>query len=185
MRLSGIINRNRSHARVRTLECNQIWWTTCCSTFFYIFNFLSKWSNPGLFPFIFGPFKQTIQFLQQLNVQKCHVYPVYSERIWTHDLSNISHLPLPLDQESRPFCHPWSIFNEHEKLSQKYQNMASVERAKNVSMVAKIDKLDNANLAHFLPQGQNALACYCLTQAKLHSVYSSYLIVSYIKFSTR
>ena len=63
--------------------------------------------------------------------------------------------------------------------------MASVERAKNVSMVAKIDKLDNANLAHFLPQGQNALACYCLTQAKLHSVYSSYLIVSYIKFSTR
>ena len=29
-----------------------------------------KWANPGLFSFIFGLFKQTIQFLQQINVKK-------------------------------------------------------------------------------------------------------------------
>ena len=40
-----------------------------------------KWANPGLFLFIFGLFKQTIQFLQQINVKKCHVHPVYGPGI--------------------------------------------------------------------------------------------------------
>ena len=32
-------------------------------------------------------FKQTLlQFLQQINVKKCHVHPVYGAGIWTHDL---------------------------------------------------------------------------------------------------
>ena len=32
-------------------------------------------------------------FLQQINVKKCHVHPVYSAVIWTHDLSKTSRLP--------------------------------------------------------------------------------------------
>ena len=45
------------------------------------------------FSFIFGLFKQTIQFLQQINVKKCHVHPVSSAGIQTHDLWNVSLLP--------------------------------------------------------------------------------------------
>ena len=41
----------------------------------------------------FGLFKQTIQFLQQINVKKCHVQPVYNTGIQTHDLLNMSSLP--------------------------------------------------------------------------------------------
>ena len=36
---------------------------------------------PPLFRFIFGLFKQTLQFLQQINVKKCRVHLVYSVRI--------------------------------------------------------------------------------------------------------
>ena len=50
--------------------------------------------TPASFSFIFGLFKQTIQFLQQINVKKCHVHPVYNTWIRTHDLSNMSCLPL-------------------------------------------------------------------------------------------
>ena len=35
----------------------------CCNFF--------KWANPCLFLFIFGLFKQTLQFLQQIYVKKC------------------------------------------------------------------------------------------------------------------
>ena len=42
--------------------------------------------------FIFGLFKQTLQFLQQINVKNVH--PVYSAEIQTHDPQNISLLPL-------------------------------------------------------------------------------------------
>ena len=49
-----------------------------------------KWANPASFSFIFGFFKQTIQFLQKISVWK-NVHPVYSARIETHDLLNISH----------------------------------------------------------------------------------------------
>ena len=38
----------------------------------------------GLFLFIFGLFKQTIQNLQQINVKNDH--PVSSDRIQTHDI---------------------------------------------------------------------------------------------------
>ena len=31
--------------------------------------FFKKWANPASFSFIFGLFKQTIQFLQQINVK--------------------------------------------------------------------------------------------------------------------
>ena len=46
------------------------------------------------FSFIFGLYKQTIQILQQLDVKKCHVYPV---SIWLKD-SN----PQPLKHEASP-----------------------------------------------------------------------------------
>ena len=49
-----------------------------------------------IFVFLIGPtlasfclflvFSKTIQFLQQINVKKCHVHPVYGEGIQTHDL---------------------------------------------------------------------------------------------------
>ena len=46
----------------------------------------------GLVLFIYSLFKQKIQFLQQINVNKCpNFHPVYGSRIQTHDLSNISH----------------------------------------------------------------------------------------------
>ena len=49
--------------------------------------------------FLFGPFKQTsLQFLQQKYGKNVH--PVYGARIRTHDLRNVSLLPLPLDQGS-------------------------------------------------------------------------------------
>ena len=47
--------------------------------------FFKKWAKPGLFLMYFGIFKQTIQFLQQINVKNVH--PVCGARIWTHDLS--------------------------------------------------------------------------------------------------
>ena len=50
-----------------------------------------KWANPSLFLHIFSLFKQTIQFLQQINVKNVH--PVYSTGIRTHDLSNMSRHP--------------------------------------------------------------------------------------------
>ena len=51
-------------------------------------------------------FKLTIQFVHQINVKNVH--QVKGAGIRTHDLSNMSRLPLPLDQGSRPvslcFC---------------------------------------------------------------------------------
>ena len=50
--------------------------------------------TPTSFSFIFGLFKQTIQFLQQINVKKCpNVHPVYSAGIKPHNLSNMSRQP--------------------------------------------------------------------------------------------
>ena len=46
--------------------------------------------QPRPFLFIFGLFKQPMQFLQQINVKKCQVHPVYGAGIWTHDLLNMS-----------------------------------------------------------------------------------------------
>ena len=55
--------------------------------------FIKNGPTPASFSFIFGLFRQTIQFLQQSNVIKCHVHPVYGTGIQTHDLSNLSCLP--------------------------------------------------------------------------------------------
>ena len=43
-------------------------WGQSCKTFL-------KWANTGLFLFIFGLFKQTIQFLQFINVKKMSKCP--------------------------------------------------------------------------------------------------------------
>ena len=48
--------------------------------------------TPASVSFIFSLFKQTIQFLQQINVKKCHVHPVYGVGIQTHNLSITSRL---------------------------------------------------------------------------------------------
>ena len=63
-------------------------------------SFFKIWSIPGLFLLIFGDFKQTKQFLQQINVTMSHL--VFRGGIRTHNLSNMSLLPLKLDQDSRP-----------------------------------------------------------------------------------
>ena len=61
-----------------------------------IVDFFKNGPTSASFSFLFSLFKQTIQFLQQINVKNVH--PVYSARIRTHDLSTISRLPWPLDQ---------------------------------------------------------------------------------------
>ena len=57
-----------------------------------VFFFLNV-PNPASFSFIFGLFKQTIEFLQQINVKKFHVHPIYGPAIRTYNLSNMSRLP--------------------------------------------------------------------------------------------
>ena len=42
----------------------------------YNFHNKSMCKNHGLFSFIFRRFEQTIQFLQQINVQKCNLHPI-------------------------------------------------------------------------------------------------------------
>ena len=44
-------------------------------------------------PASFSLYKQSINFLQQVNVKQCHVHPVYSGGTSTHNLSNMSRLP--------------------------------------------------------------------------------------------
>ena len=51
-----------------------------------------KLGNLRLFFIYIRPFKQTLQFLQQINVDK-NVHPEYGARIRTHDLRNMSLLP--------------------------------------------------------------------------------------------
>ena len=53
-----------------------------------LFFFFKKKNGPttASFSFIFGLFKQTIQVLQQNHCEKCHIHPVYSATIQTHDL---------------------------------------------------------------------------------------------------
>ena len=61
---------------------------------------LKKWANPGLFFVYFRLFKQTIQFLQQINVKKC---PSSIRRRDSNSQPIItSLLPQPPDQGSRP-----------------------------------------------------------------------------------
>ena len=53
--------------------------------------FLKKWPTPASFSFIFGHFKQTLQFLQQINVKNVHL--VYGTGYRTHDLWIVSVFP--------------------------------------------------------------------------------------------
>ena len=72
--------------------------------------FLSFYKNgptPASFSFIFGLLgKTSLQFLQQINVKKCLVHPVYGAGIRTHNLRNMSLLPLPLDHSMYMFSFP-------------------------------------------------------------------------------
>ena len=60
-------------------------------------NILTLFSKSGLLFRLFSVFsnKQTIQFLQQINVKNVH--PVCGAGIRTHDILNTSRLPQPLD----------------------------------------------------------------------------------------
>jgi len=58
----------------------------------HLFNiFLKNVLTPASFLFIFGLFKQTLQFLQQIKVKNVH--PVYGAGNQTHDLWNVSLFP--------------------------------------------------------------------------------------------
>ena len=62
--------------------------------YYIAFFFLKKWAS---FSFIFGLFKQTIQFLEQINVKKC------PSSILRLDLN-----PRPLEHVSSPITtRPW------------------------------------------------------------------------------
>ena len=52
---------------------------------------LAKMAIPGLFLIYFRLFKQTLQFLQQINVKNVH--QVCGAWIQTHDFQNMSRLP--------------------------------------------------------------------------------------------
>ena len=65
--------------------------------------FFLKWANPGLFFVYFRLFKQTIQFLQQINVKKCP--SSIRRRDSNSQPSDMSLLPQPLDQGSRNDIH--------------------------------------------------------------------------------
>ena len=54
--------------------------------------FLKNRRTPATFSFIFGLFKQILQLFTTNQCEKCHVHPVYSTGIQTHDLSNMSRL---------------------------------------------------------------------------------------------
>ena len=74
------------------------WWSRFCKFHCSMLCLKNEPTRP-LFSFIFGFFKQTIQFLQQINVKNVH--PVYGAGIQTHYLWNMSCHPWSLDQGSR------------------------------------------------------------------------------------
>ena len=49
--------------------------------------------QPGLFSFIYSLLKQTVQICATNQCKKRHVHPVYSTRIRTQDLLNMSRHP--------------------------------------------------------------------------------------------
>ena len=54
---------------------------------------LLKGTTPASFSLIFGLFKQTMQFLQQINVKMSKCHSLFVARIRTHDLKKLSHHP--------------------------------------------------------------------------------------------
>ena len=76
--------------RVQFILCVPLF-SASVSLILILSSFIKKWPNPGHFLFIFGLFKQTIQFLQQINVKKCsNIHLVYSAGIQTPNLLNMS-----------------------------------------------------------------------------------------------
>ena len=69
--------------------------------------FFKKWANPVLFLFIFSLFKQTIQYLQQINVKKC------PSSMWCRDLN-----PQLLKHESSPITTRPGLLPNDAKLTQ-------------------------------------------------------------------
>ena len=61
-------------------------------------NFFLNGPTPASFPFIYCFFEQTLRFFTTNKSEKCQVHPVYGNEIRTHDVMNMSRLPLPLDQ---------------------------------------------------------------------------------------
>ena len=61
-----------------------------------------KWPKPGLFFIYFSLFKQTLPFLQKINVKNVH--PEYGTRIQTHDCWNMSPSPITTRPGLPPFC---------------------------------------------------------------------------------
>ena len=61
-----------------------------------IFFIIKNWPTSRASFVYISLFKQTIQFFDN-QCEKCHSHPVYGAGSQTHDLSNMSHLPLPLD----------------------------------------------------------------------------------------
>ena len=85
-----IIHAGRPYRNQRNLEEFSSFFS-CTQSFD---NLLTNGPTPASFSFIFGLSKQTIPFLQKINVKKCpNVHPVYGTRIQTHDLSNMSCRP--------------------------------------------------------------------------------------------
>ena len=67
--------------------------------------FFKKMGQPCLLFHLYLVFSDKQYNSSNKSMWKCHVHPVYSARIWTPDLWNMSHLPLPLDKGSRTtFC---------------------------------------------------------------------------------
>ena len=61
-----------------------------------------KWPKHGLFFIYFRLFKQTLPFLQKINVKNVH--PEYGTRIQTHDCWNMSPSPITTRPGLPPFC---------------------------------------------------------------------------------
>ena len=72
--------------------------SSCCTSHAHphFLHFFKNGPTPASFSFIFGLFKpKSLQFLQKMNVKKCHVNPVHGTGIQTHNLSSTSRAPHP------------------------------------------------------------------------------------------
>ena len=92
------------------------------------FNRIFKWAFPGLFFIYFCTFKQTLHFLQQINVKNFH--RVYDAGIWTHNLWTTSLLP---NHYTSLFC------CSHENFSSKSRSHFAAAFAKLNSASKLID----------------------------------------------
>ena len=68
----------------------------------FLLQFFFKWANPGLFFVYFRSFSKKHQYNFYKKSMWKNVHPVYGARIRSHNLSNLSRHPQPLDQGSSP-----------------------------------------------------------------------------------